>query len=56
MAEQVESIKWIPGTRLIVDGFRFQSPKCQCYLLTHFHSDHTTGEPADPASCRILGC
>ena len=40
---QVESIKWLPGTRFIVDGFRFQSPKCQCYFLTHAHSDHTCG-------------
>ena len=43
MAEQVENIKWVPGTRFMVDGFRFQSPRCQVYLLTHFHSDHTTG-------------
>lgn len=27
----------------MVDGFRFQSPACKSYLLTHFHSDHTTG-------------
>jgi len=44
MASQVESIKWVPGTRFIVDGFRFQSPeKCTRYFLTHCHSDHTTG-------------
>jgi len=27
----------------MVDGFRFQNANCQSYLLTHFHSDHTTG-------------
>eukprot|EP00884_Botryococcus_braunii_P004419 jgi/Botrbrau1/13979/Bobra.117_2s0009.1 len=43
MAEQIESIKWISGTRFMVDGFRFQHPACQNYFLTHFHSDHTTG-------------
>jgi DNA cross-link repair 1A protein len=44
MASQVESIKWVPGTRFIVDGFRFQAPeKCSRYFLTHCHSDHTTG-------------
>ena len=40
---QVEGIKWIPGTKFIVDGFRFQSTACQCYFLTHVHADHTTG-------------
>ena len=29
MATQVESIKWVPGTRFICDGFRFQSPDCR---------------------------
>ena len=24
MASQVEQIKWVPGTRFTVDGFRFQ--------------------------------
>jgi len=43
MASQVESIKWVPGTKFIVDGFRFQSPSCTTYFLTHCHSDHTTG-------------
>ena len=27
----------------MVDGFRFQNTACKSYLLTHFHSDHTTG-------------
>ena len=27
----------------MVDGFRFQNASCKSYLLTHFHSDHTTG-------------
>lgn len=27
----------------MVDGFRFQNAACKSYLLTHFHSDHTTG-------------
>lgn len=43
MASQVESIKWVPGTSFIVDGFNFQSPRCRHYFLTHAHSDHTTG-------------
>lgn len=43
MASQVEAIKWVPGTRFIVDGFRFQNPSCKAYFLTHCHSDHTTG-------------
>jgi DNA cross-link repair 1A protein len=43
MATQVESIKWVPGTSFIVDGFRFQTSQCQHYFLTHAHSDHTTG-------------
>ncbi|KAG2493449.1 hypothetical protein HYH03_008267 [Edaphochlamys debaryana] len=43
MATQVESIKWVPGTRFLVDGFNFQSPRCTAYFLTHYHSDHYTG-------------
>jgi DNA cross-link repair 1A protein len=43
MAAQLEHIKWIPGTRFIVDGFRFPSSDCQHYFLTHAHADHTTG-------------
>ena len=43
LSRQVEGIKWIPGTKFIVDGFRFQSTACQCYFLTHVHADHTTG-------------
>lgn len=43
MATQRESIKWIPGTRFLVDGFRYVNPKCCRYFLTHFHSDHTCG-------------
>lgn len=44
MASQIESIKWVKGTRFIVDGFRFQDPsRCRHYFLTHAHSDHTTG-------------
>ncbi|KAK9826872.1 hypothetical protein WJX81_002566 [Elliptochloris bilobata] len=43
MAEQVESIKWIPNTRFLVDGFRFQSPRCSSYFLTHMHGDHYCG-------------
>lgn len=27
----------------MVDGFRYQNSGCRSYLLTHFHSDHTTG-------------
>jgi DNA cross-link repair 1A protein len=43
MASQVEAIKWVPGTKFLVDGFRFQHPDCRAYFLTHAHSDHTTG-------------
>eukprot|EP00887_Chlorella_sp_A99_P001128 scaffold14.g1128.t1 len=39
----VESVKRVPGTAFIVDGFRFPSPNCRAYFLTHAHSDHTTG-------------
>lgn len=34
MAAQVEAVKWVPGTKFIVDGFRFQSPACAAYFLT----------------------
>eukprot|EP00903_Cladosiphon_okamuranus_P007136 g6931.t1 len=43
MATQDEKIKWVEGSPFMVDGFRFQKPECKHYLLTHFHSDHTTG-------------
>ena len=43
MASQVEGVKWVPGTRFLVDGFRFPSAACRHYFLTHAHSDHTTG-------------
>jgi hypothetical protein len=44
MASQVEAIKWVPGTRLLVDGFRFaRGAGAAACLLTHAHSDHTTG-------------
>ena len=43
MAAQLEAVKWIPGTKFLVDGFRFQSSECTAYFLTHAHSDHTTG-------------
>lgn len=43
MASQVEACKWVPGAPFLVDGFRFQSPACRAYFLTHAHSDHTTG-------------
>ena len=41
MATQDEKIKWVEGSPFMVDGFRFQTPQCKHYLLTHFHS----GEP-----------
>ena len=44
MAQQLEHLKWIQGTTFMVDGFRFQNPRCTKYFLTHFHADHTTGE------------
>jgi Cft2 family RNA processing exonuclease len=43
MAAQLEQVKWVPGTRFLVDGFRFPSPECKHYFLTHAHADHTTG-------------
>lgn len=43
MAAQLEQVKWIPGTRFIVDGFKFPSGKCRHYFLTHAHADHTIG-------------
>ncbi|XP_078431093.1 DNA LIGASE 6 isoform X2 [Wolffia australiana] len=35
--------KIIPGTRFIVDGFRFHGDFSVSYFLTHFHSDHYEG-------------
>jgi Cft2 family RNA processing exonuclease len=43
MAAQWDHVKRIPGTNFIVDGFRFSTPDCTCYFLTHAHGDHTTG-------------
>ena len=48
MAQQLEHLKWIQGTTFMVDGFRFQNPRCTKYFLTHFHADHTTGELSWP--------
>ncbi len=50
MAEQVEAIKWVPNTNFLVDGFRFQSPRCSSYFLTHYHGDHTCGAAAPLAA------
>ena len=59
MAEQVESIKWVPNTRFLVDGFRFQSPRCSSYFLSHMHGDHYCGVrglpvTVPPALCVLL--
>jgi DNA cross-link repair 1A protein len=45
MATQVEDIKWLPnGYPVMIDGFRFaDGRRCSHYILTHAHSDHTTG-------------
>jgi hypothetical protein len=45
MASQVEDIKWLPGGwPVMIDGFRFaDGTRCSHYVLTHAHSDHTTG-------------
>jgi len=50
MAEQVEAIKWVPHTNFLVDGFRFQSPRCSSHFLTHYHGDHTCGAAAPLAA------
>ena len=35
--------KYLPGTRILVDGFSFaHSSTSNTYVLTHFHSDHYT--------------
>lgn len=60
MAEQVESIKWVPNSDFLVDGFRFQSPRCSSHFLTHYHGDHTCGAalrlvlPAADARCHLF--
>ena len=45
MASQCGAIKRLaprfPG--VVVDGFNFQSPDDEAYVLTHFHSDHYCG-------------
>ncbi|GAQ80301.1 putative Sterile alpha motifdomain-containing protein [Klebsormidium nitens] len=33
----------VPGTDFRVDGFRFQSPHCRYWFLSHFHADHYQG-------------
>ena len=38
MAAQVRDLKWVRGTKFIVDGFNFQDPECRTYFLTHCHS------------------
>ena len=55
MASQVGALKRpreLPG--ICVDGFNFQSADTEAYILTHFHSDHTTGLTAGFAgACRL---
>ena len=44
MATQLSSLKRPRGfPTLSVDGFNFQAEDISHYILTHFHSDHTTG-------------
>ncbi len=42
MATRDESVKRIPGTTFIVDGFQCRGEGL-IYFLTHYHSDHTWG-------------
>jgi hypothetical protein len=33
----------LPGSGLLIDGFRFRAPDVRAYVLSHFHSDHHAG-------------
>lgn len=47
--------KRVPGTRIVVDGFRFACAELSdAYILTHFHSDHYAGLSKTFSCGRIL--
>ena len=56
MASQVRELKWVRGTKFIVDGFRFQDPECRTYFLTHCHSVRSRPHSLSPvpACCDIV--
>eukprot|EP00793_Prasinoderma_coloniale_P000455 PRCOL_00005440-RA len=41
----------VPGTSILVDGFRYRSVPCSNYILTHFHADHYVGLTKHMAWC-----
>ena len=41
----------VPGTSILVDGFRYRSVPCLNYILTHFHADHYVGLTKHMAWC-----
>eukprot|EP00753_Platysulcus_tardus_P020384 PLAT8013.1.p1 GENE.PLAT8013.1~~PLAT8013.1.p1 ORF type:complete len:531 (+),score=186.54 PLAT8013.1:2-1594(+) len=40
--------KRLPGTRVMVDGFRYVHSDVSLYILSHYHADHYVGMPRPP--------